>query len=169
MKSVFNRRSLLRGALHGGAVSMALPLLDCFLDGNGQALASGAPMPLRFATWFWGLGMCSNVFIPKKTGADYDLPEEIAALKDVKQHVNIFTNYKVETDGRPNFCHYTGWVALRSGQPPSNRQDLPGESIDVTIANVMGAGTRFRTLDATATGDVRDSYSFRGVNAYNPP
>ncbi|MDB5422966.1 MAG: hypothetical protein JWQ29_382, partial [Phenylobacterium sp.] len=42
-------------------------------------------------------------------------------------------------------------------------------SIDVTIANVMGAGTRFRTLDATATGDVRDSYSFRGVNAYNPP
>lgn len=169
MKSVFSRRNILRGGLHGGAVTVALPLLDCFLDGNGEALASGAPLPVRFGTWFWGLGMCSEVFVPKTTGANFSLPDEIAALEPVKQHLNILTNYKVETDGRPNLCHYTGWVALRCGQPPANRQDLPGESIDVTVANVMGGGARFRALDATATGDPRDSYSFRGVNAYNPP
>ncbi len=169
MMSRFNRRSLLRGALNGSAVAVALPLLDCFLDGNGTALADGAPMPTRFATWFWGLGMCSKVFVPTRTGANFDLPEEIAALEAVKQHINIFTNYKVETDGRPNFCHYTGWVALRSGQPPSNRTDLPAESIDVIISQTMGGGSRFRSLDATATGDPRDSYSFRGSNAYNPP
>ena len=113
MKSVFSRRNILRGGLHGGAVTVALPLLDCFLDGNGEALASGAPLPVRFGTWFWGLGMCSEVFVPKTTGANFSLPDEIAALEPVKQHLNILTNYKVETDGRPNLCHYTGWVALR--------------------------------------------------------
>ncbi len=167
--TVFSRRNLLRGALHGGAVTVALPFLDVFLDGNGTALAGGAPMPVRFATWFWGLGMDNKIFIPKKTGVDYDLPEELAALAPVKQHINVFTNFNVETDGRPNLCHYTGWVALRCGQPPANRTDLPGESIDVTIGNHMGGGTRFRSLDATATGDPRDAYSFRGTNAYNPP
>jgi hypothetical protein len=146
-----------------------LPLLDCFLNGNGTAFASGAPLPLRFATWFWGLGMNSSIFIPKTVGANYELPEELQALQSVKQHLNLFTNFKVNTDGRPNFCHYSGWVALRCGQPPATRQDLPGQSLDVNIAEVMGSGTRFRSLDATASGDVRDSFSFRGANAVNPP
>jgi hypothetical protein len=168
MTSVFNRRNILTGAMQGGAVTLALPLLDCFLDGNGTALANGAPMPIRFGTWFWGLGMCSKVFVPSKTGAGYDLPPEIACLAPVQKHINVFTGYKVETDGRPNFCHYTGWVALRSGEVPANRGDLPAESIDTIIAEQMGGGTRFRSLNATATGDPRDSYSFRGANAYNP-
>ena len=38
--SLFNRRSILRGV----GVGVSLPLLDMFLDGNGTALASGAPM-----------------------------------------------------------------------------------------------------------------------------
>ena len=45
-----NRRTMLRGMLGGGAVTMGLPLLDCMLDINGTALASGAPMPVRFGT-----------------------------------------------------------------------------------------------------------------------
>lgn len=42
----FNRRSILRGVLGGATVGMGLPLLDLFLDGNGAALANGAPCPL---------------------------------------------------------------------------------------------------------------------------
>ena len=61
-----NRRRVLRGMLNGTAVTVALPLLNCFLNGNGTALASGKPMPVRFGTWFWGLGMAQKVFIPKK-------------------------------------------------------------------------------------------------------
>src|SRR4051812_14796644 len=53
----WNRRRILKGILHGSAVSVALPFLDCFLDGNGEALASGAPIPTRFGTWFWGCGI----------------------------------------------------------------------------------------------------------------
>jgi hypothetical protein len=168
MKSSITRRQVLRGMLQGSAVTVALPFLECFLNSNGTALASGAPLPTRFATWFWGLGMSSNVFVPKKLGADFDLPEELASLEPIRQHINLFTRFKVASDGKPNFCHYTGWVALRCGTVPGARTDLPGESLDLSIGDVMGNGTRFRSLNATATGNPRDSYSFRGANAYSP-
>ena len=56
IKRQIARRSILRGMLGGGALSVALPLFDCFLDDHGEALASGAPIPVRFGTWYWGMG-----------------------------------------------------------------------------------------------------------------
>ena len=60
-----SRRRVLKGMLNGGAVTVALPLLNCFLNDNASAWASGKPLPLRFVTWFWGLGGASSVFVPK--------------------------------------------------------------------------------------------------------
>ena len=43
------RRTILRGAINGAAIGVALPFLDCFLDVNGQALAAtGKHLPVRF-------------------------------------------------------------------------------------------------------------------------
>jgi hypothetical protein len=167
--NLLNRRRVLRGMLNGGAVTVALPLLNCFLDGNGTALASGAPLPVRFGTWFWGLGMNAKIFVPTKTGADFELPEEIASLAPVRDHINIFTNFNVFRDSAPNICHYTGWVIMRSGIAPQNADNRPGETIDVTISNKIGRTTRFQTLTATATGDVRSSFSYVNNNSPNAP
>src|SRR6185437_16459730 len=89
----FNRRRVLRGMLNGSAVTVALPLLDVFLNGNGDALADGKPMPVRFGTWYWGLGMAKSIFVPKTTGAGWEITEELESLKGVKDHINLFTNY----------------------------------------------------------------------------
>jgi hypothetical protein len=159
----------LRGLLNGGAVTVGLPLLNCFLNGNGDALADGKPMPVRFGTWMWGLGMTKAVFQPKKYGTGYDLPEEIAALKDVRDHINLFTNVTAFRDTMENLCHYTGWVIMRSGIAPENGGHRPGETIDVTVANAIGRTTRFKSLIATATGDVRTSFSYENQNAQNSP
>ena len=167
--SGFDRRRVLRGMVGGGAVSVALPLLNCFLDGNGAAMAAGQPIPVRFGTWFWGLGMNKGLFVPKTTGAGYALPTELAALKDVQKHVNLFTNFNVIRDGNPNLCHYTGWVALRTGSAPTARGDMPAETIDVTVARKIGGASRFRSLEANATGDIRDSHSYQGTDAVNSP
>ncbi len=167
--SKLSRRRVLRGMLNGGAVTIALPFLNCFLNENGTALASGAPIPLRFGTWSWGLGMSEAIFVPKKTGADFDLPLEIAALKPVQQHINLFTNYHVFKDAAPNLCHHSGWVILRSGIAPMTSENRPGETIDVTVARKIGNNTRFRSLSATATGDVRDSFSYENGNSVNAP
>jgi len=155
--------------LNGSAVTIALPLLDCFLNENGTALASGTPIPQRFGTWSWGLGMSEAIFVPKKTGPNFDLPPEIAALAPVQEHLNLFTNFHVFKDAAPNLCHHSGWVILRSGIAPFTAENRPGETIDVTIARKIGNATRFRSLSATATGDVRDSFSYENGNSVNVP
>ena len=167
--SRMTRRRVLRGLLNGAAVSVALPLLDCFLNENGTALASGAPIPLRFGTWSWGLGMSEAVFVPKIKGANFDLPAEIAALKPVQKHINLFTNFKAFKDTAPNLCHHTGWVILRSGMAPFTPENRPGETIDVSVARRLGNETRLRILSATATGDIRDSFSYENGNSVNTP
>src|SRR5688572_29905247 len=165
--TTLNRRHVLRGVLHGGMVTVALPFLDCFLDGNGQALASGAPLPKRFGSWFWGLGMNEAVFVPKTIGPNYDLPEEIAPLAPVRQHINVYTGFDVLRDAKPNTCHHTGWITLRTGIAPAGQRDFPGETIDVTIASAIGRTTRFRSLNVTATGDARDTVSYEGQTSKN--
>ena len=166
MKKV-NRRRVLRGMLNGGAVTVGLPLLNCFLNNNGTALADGSPLPVRFGTWGWGLGMNKSIFVPKKTGKDFDLPEEIAMLAPVRDKINLFTNFNAFRDAAPNLCHTTGWMILRSGAAPANGNDKPGETIDVTIAKKIGTATRFQMLTASATGDPRDTQSYESANSVN--
>ena len=62
--------------------------------------------------------------MPKKTGANFDLPEEIEALTSVQKHINLYTNYHVCKDAAPNLCHYSGWVVLRSGIAPLTRENF---------------------------------------------
>ena len=162
-----SRRRALRGMLNGGVVTLGLPLLNCFLNDSGTAMATGAPLPLRFGTWFWGLGMNSTVFVPKTLGANFDLPEELAALAPVRQHLNLYTNFNAFRDSAANFCHYTGWIILRTGSAPIGPEDRPGETIDVTIARAIGRSTRFQTVTATANGDVRTSFSYENANSIN--
>src|SRR5437868_11017994 len=167
--SKLTRRRVLRGMLNGTAVTIGLPLLNCFLNTNGTAMAAGAPMPVRFGTWGWGLGMNKSIFVPKKLGAGFDLPEEIASLAPVRQHINLITNATYFRDNYQNLCHYTGWVIARTGAAPKDGKDIPGETIDVTIANQIGGSTRFKSLTATATGDVRNTYSYENSNTPNSP
>ena len=163
----FSRRKVLRGMLGGSAVTVGLPLLNCFLDVNGTAMADGKPMPIRFGSWFWGLGIAKSVFVPKQVGANYELPEEIACLKPIQNHINVFTDYVANRDGAPNMDHYSGWVIARTGRAPEVGLDRPGETIDVTFANKIGRTTRFKILTATATGDVRTTFSYNGATSVN--
>jgi hypothetical protein len=113
--------------------------------------------------------MNKSIFVPKKTGADFDLPEEIESLKGIREHINLFTNFNVYKDAAPNLCHHTGWVILRTGIAPMTNGSRPGETIDVTVAKRVGNTTRFQMLGATATGDVRDSFSYENANSINAP
>ena len=64
-----NRRRVLRGLLDGAAVTVALPFLNVFLNENGTALAAtGNELPLRFGTWFWGLGVDPGSSSPRAWG-----------------------------------------------------------------------------------------------------
>jgi hypothetical protein len=164
-----SRRSAMKGMMNGAAVVVGVPLLDAFLDGNGQALAAtGAPVPVRFGTWFWGLGCNPTRWFPSTPGANYDLKPELAPIKDFQSRISIMGNFNVPLDGAPNLPHATGGPAIRTGRALTAERGLPGESLDVTIGDVIGKRSRFSSLDVSAIGDPRNSLSGRGGGNLNP-
>jgi len=164
-----SRRTALRGVVNGAAVAVGVPLLDLFLDGNGEALAAtGAPVPIRFGTWFWGLGVNPNRWFPSKAGPNYELKPELAPIKDFQSKINVYGNFNVPLDGAPNLPHATGGPAIRTGRALTAERGLPGESFDVTIGDLIGTRTRFRSLEMSASGDPRNSLSGRGGGNLNP-
>jgi hypothetical protein len=164
-----SRRRALRGVLNGAAVLVGVPLLDIFLDSKGQALAAtGAPAPIRFGTWFWGLGVNPNRWFPSKPGADYDLKPELAPIKEFKDKINVMGNFNVPLDGAPNLPHRSGGVAVRTGRAITADRGLPGASFDIAIGDKIGSRTRFRSLEISSSGDPRNSLSGRGGGNLNP-
>lgn len=161
------RRGMLRGVMNGAAVGVAIPLLDCFLDGNGQALASGAPIPARFGTWFWGLGITEDRWKPAKVGTDYEMPPELKPIEAYRDKITVLSGFDVILDGRPNLPHQSGGIGLRTGVAPATTAS-PAPSFDVLIADHIGSQTRFRSLELSATRDSRNSLSTRGEGSLNP-
>jgi hypothetical protein len=158
--------------LGGGMVSVALPFLDCFLDVNGTALAAtGAQLPVRFGTWFWGCGLTPGRWIPSKTGAGYDMPPELKPLAAFRDRLTICSGFKANTDGKGAVPHYTGTMSILTGGAPKGQGLVDFPTFDTTIADAVGADTRFRSLELTATGNPRDSNSRRSsavINAAEP-
>jgi Protein of unknown function (DUF1552) len=168
----FDRRTALKGMLGGGAVTVALPFLDCFLNTNGTALAAtGAPLPTRFGTWFWGCGLTPGRWIPQKIGAGYDMPPELKPLEAFKDRLSIFSGFKANTDGKGAVPHYTGSMAIMTGAAPKGQGMVEAPTFDTMIADTIGGQTRFRSLEVTATGNPSDSNSRRSsavINASEP-
>ena len=143
---MWTRRRALRGMLAGGAISVGLPIFDCLLNENGTALAdTGAPLPTRFATWFWGLGIGENDWRPKAAGRDYQLPVELEALKPYQKKMNLFSGGEVFLDGQANQTHFTGVQGFMTGKVTGSG-DYFG-SIDTIIGDVIGGRTRFRSIE----------------------
>ena len=163
------RRRVLRGMFAGSAVAIGLPVLECLLNTNGVALADGAPLPTRFASWFWGLGFNPGRWEPQKVGslADQSLGPDLLALEPVKDKINIFSKLTVPLDGRPNLPHYSGWMTQLTGSsPPSEAMSLP--TVDTMIADAISTNRRFRSLVVSCSGDPRDSVSYRAAGAQEP-
>ena len=164
-----SRRQALRGVLNGSAVAVGVPLLNIFLDGNGQALAAtGAAVPVRFGKWFWGLGVNPSRWFPSAAGPDYELKPELSPIAPLQHKINVLGNFNVLLDGAPNFPHGSGGPAIRTGRALTAERGLPGESFDVTISDHIDTRTRFRSLETSAAGDPRNSLSGRGGGNLNP-
>jgi hypothetical protein len=156
MSLLFNRRSFLRGMLQGTAVCVGIPILDRFLDGNGIVYADGAKLPVRFGTYFWGLGLTDTPtggtrWVPSKTGYGYEIMPELESLKPIKDKVSVFSGFRAIGDGRPNVVHWSGHASILSGIAPAASGRFDGPSLDSTIADAIGTSTRFKVLDIDAS------------------
>jgi len=171
MTFLITRRRLLertlRGSLAGAGISVGLPYLDVFLNSNGDALAAGAPLPLRFGTWFYGCGMNPDRWNPTSEGADFALPPELQPIEAVRQHISVLSGFSVILAGETNHVHRTGVFGTLTGGAPKNTTEIDGPTLDVLIADTVGQSTRFRSLEMAAHGLAKDTYSMRSERARN--
>ena len=103
-----SRRQVMRGMLAGTAVTVGLPLLECFLNENGNAYAaSGKSLTPCFGSWFFGLGLTPGLWRPKETGSKYSLPDHIKVLEPIQAKINLYSGMQVFLDGKINQNHYS--------------------------------------------------------------
>jgi hypothetical protein len=162
-----SRRRVLRGVMGGAAVTVGLPFLDCFLDSNGTALASGAPLPVCFGTWFWGCGLNPGRWEPKTAGKITQLGPELQALAPYQRKLNVYSGMNAFLDGKSTQVHLSGTQAILAGTVPRGlTPSVP--SIDTLVADVIGSKTRFRSLEVACCGKAVHSHSRRQGSVVNP-
>lgn len=163
-----NRRNVLRGMLGGTAVTVGLPVLECFLNANGTAYAAtGAALPPCFGTWFWGLGLSQGFWEPKEIGNKYALREHLACFAPIKDKINIYSGMQVFLDGKVNQNHYSGAQGQATGMVSKTGSEYT-TSIDTIIGEQIGKGARFRSIEVGNDGDRKSTWSARGANGLNP-
>src|SRR5579862_209757 len=163
-----SRRQVMRGMLAGSAVTVGLPLLECFLNENGTAYAAtGAALTPCFGSWFFGLGLTPGLWRPKQTGNKYSLPDHIKALEPIQAKINLFSGMQVFLDGKVNQNHYSGAQGQMTGMVSRTGSEY-STSLDQIIADQIGQRSRFRSIEVDCAGDRRATWSARGSNGMNP-
>jgi hypothetical protein len=161
-----SRRRVLRGIMGGAVITVGLPFLDRDFNANATALVNGSALPVCFGSWFQGLGFNPGCWEPKISGAKYDMMPALAALSAFKDKINIYSGLQAYLDGKPNQVHVTGpEVCLTGTVPEGGVASAP--TIDSLVADVIGTGTRFRSLEVSCFGGTQ-SYSRRSASAVNP-
>ena len=160
------RRTVLRGMLGGSAISVGLPLLDIFLNSNGDALAAtGAPLPPVFGTWFQHLGLNPGMLEPEIIGPNFKNNIQLEKLNPYIDRLNIYSGLKYFIEGKPLQTHTTSSQIAMTGEIPFGTSG--GPSLDSSIADTIGRRTRFRSLELSLSG-TRESYSQRSGTSKNP-
>jgi hypothetical protein len=181
MKPKMNRRTFLKGA---GQVSLALPVLEIMLDGNGAFAQNAAPK--RFGMFLAGQSLGGdndnlNYFIPATTGANYPLTVSLQPLgtTGTKADMNLVTGMKIEMSataagGRDDEFHADSHYPQVNGVNNS----MQAEGADQIVGRLIGAGTRFRTLNYQAQPAFyvpgydfsgRNYFTFKSVNGQIQP
>lgn len=166
MRKTLDRRTVLRGLLAGGLVTLGLPFLEIF---GTERSAQAAPdaLPKRFGMFFWGNGVLPDLWVPKATGAAYTLSPTLSALAPHQAKISVVSGMKVPfVNAVP---HLSGPVGFLTGSP--GQAGDPGAfaapTLDQVIANAVGSDSRFRSLEA-AVQPGTTGLSFNGKNSPNP-
>lgn len=138
MTSSLNRRFFLRST----GISMALPFLES-LTGRVSAKAAAASPPMRMVCIGNLLGFYPPAFFPTKTGADYELPDSVQALKPHQKDFTLYSGLDHGVKGG----HFA-MSSFLSGVRTADAKGMPEGNItlDQRAAETLGGATRFPTL-----------------------
>jgi hypothetical protein len=177
-----SRRTVVRGLVGGGAVTVGLPPLEAMFNGNGTALADGSALPRRLGVFFWGNGVRLANWTPAATGPDYPLSRSLMALAPVRKYVNLVSGMDIKIPASQG--HHTGTVGILSGAPlisqpkgtAAFRSTFSKPSVDQIAAAELGKLTQFKSLEVGVSRRLNRSegttlwyLSHNGPDSPNPP
>src|SRR5450432_331649 len=177
LRSVLPRRTVLRGMIAGGiGVTLPLPRMAGMLNGNGTAYASGAALPKRYGTWFFGNGINPPEWVPAATGVGnaWTLSAPLMPLQPVKSYLQVITGL---TNKIPPDPAHKGRPAAALTGAKAGGADVQLPSIDQVLAPILNAGSmpalpnglHVGISNTSGAGALDLRVSFRGPNASNPP
>lgn len=171
----------MRGAAYGIGAAVGLPVLEAMLNGNGDALADGTPVPKRFGAYYWGNGVVADQWFPAQAGASWELSKLLMPFAHVKDYISIVSGTVVyipyQVSGHMGSLQSITSGALGTAQGGLNYA-FADKTFDQTIADVIGTMTRFKSLHlGVASTDASDadfgalakSISHNGPNSPNLP
>ncbi|MCI0420434.1 MAG: DUF1552 domain-containing protein, partial [Acidobacteria bacterium] len=125
MAAFLSRRTFLKTmGLAGAVVRIGLPPLAAMFNSNGTAYAGGVKtLPKRFVLWFNGNGIPEKYWIPRKTGAGFEITPCLSPLAPFRDDIHVFTGLDSPAARvpQPGNSHYPSMSALVSGQPFTGR------------------------------------------------
>src|SRR5262245_49396127 len=144
-----SRRTFLRGA----GVALGLPLLEAMLPRTGSSLWAtdqAAVAPVRAAYLYFPNGAWMDAWVPKQTGADYELPFSLTPLAPVRDSVVVLSGLD-KPFSRSGDGHYAKTANFLTGLHvrKTTGQDLNagGVSVDQVAAARIGELTPLPSLE----------------------
>jgi hypothetical protein len=170
-----SRRRILRGIAAGAPMAIGLPRLQAMLDGSGRAYADGKPLPRRFGVWAFANGVHLDRWVPKQTGATWEITDELSPLAPVKQHLTVVSGLDLPYDGR---SHASGNTVLMTSAKTAGIDDATytarRPSIDQLVARELAAETPLPSIqigiddgEAHERGTAFHWWSHNGPNSPN--
>jgi len=184
-RSRISRRTVLRGAMGGVGMGVALPPLEAMFNGNGTAHADGTAIPTRLGIFFWGDGVKPDRWVPVDTGPNWTPSPSLAPLATagVKDYVNVVSGTRITSGDERG--HHAGTVGILSGAPlvsqPAGgapyRSTFSMPSIDQVGVNLLGkSSSRYASIEVgisnrinVAEGTTLHYLSHSGPDSPNPP
>ncbi len=150
-----SRRRFLRGA---GAM-VALPFLQSLVPARSlQAAAQRASGPTRMAFIYHPNGVIQDNWVPGPAGKlTSELSRTLKPLEPVRQYINVISglehnNAKPNGDGPGDHARATATFLTGVQAKKTGGEDIRlGRSFDQVAADKISAGSRFRSLELSAT------------------
>src|SRR4051794_7198202 len=136
-----------RRFLQAAGVSLALPWLDIFCQGQGQA----AQPKRRIVCLCTPLGLHPPDFFPAGTGRDYQLTRYLEVLRDFRNDYTVVSGL-AHAGMSPGFAHQAS-ASFLTGVPGAGRPGFRNAiSLDQFAADHIGGQTRFPSISLSAEG-----------------
>ena len=173
MKKI-SRRTVLRGI----GASIALPWLEAMSTAaslgatSGSTTAAGAlGPPKRLAFMYIPNGVVGSKWFPEKTGQDFDLPESLQPLSELKKDITIVSGLnRTYLTGEPHSQAGSCWLTSALPNERADGVTAIDTTLDQVIARKLSGATPFPSLEISCNTFVNNMEPkiFDAISWYGP-